>query len=146
MSAWSVATITIFPDAFADAPAAIAAHASSPDARLGKGDAPAITVEVARLVSALRAAVPSNAADAAASAFEMLERSHGWTRQTFPSRTDLVEVSRGRGFLEEGPYLGRALMLLDAPLDNDGKVLAQQQGRLQAIADYLDEPAPVDAW
>lgn len=146
MPAWSAPTVTILPDAFADAPTAVAAHASGPDARLGEGGAPAITVDMARLMSELHAAAPSSDAEALTRAFEDLERSHGWTRKTFPSRSELAQVARGRGFLEEGPYQERAGTLLDAALDGDGHVLPQHRGRLQAIADYLDEPAPVDAW
>jgi hypothetical protein len=146
MPAWSAATVTMLPDAFMDAPTAVAAHASRSDVRLSEGGAPAIAVEVTRLVSALHSAVPEGDADALTCAFEDLERSHGWTRKTFPSRSELAQVARGRGFLEKGPYEDRARALLDATLDGGGHVLLQHRGRLQAIADYLDEPAPVDAW
>lgn len=146
MPAWSVPTVTILPDTFADASKAVAAHASGPDARLSEGGAPAITAQLARLVSALHAAARLDDAEALTRAFEGLERSHGWTRKVFPSRFELAQVALGRGFLEEGPYQERAKMLLDAALDGGGHVRPQHRGRLQAIADYLDEPAPVDAW
>ena len=146
MPPWSAATVTVLPDAFSDAPTTVAAYAAAFDARLSEGGAPVIAVEVTRLVSALHSAVPAGDADALTCSFEDLERSHGWTRKTFPSRSELAQVARGRGFLEKGPYEDRARTLLDATLDRDGHVLPQHRGRLQAIADYLDEPAPVDAW
>lgn len=141
----SVATVTILPDAFATEPAAVAARATEPAPQTVAASGARICVDVSRLVSALAGVVPARQGELAA-AFAELELSHGWTRRTFPTQSELAEVARGRGFLEEGPYVQRALALLDAELDYQGIVVEQQRARMQAFLEYIEDPAPIDAW
>jgi hypothetical protein len=137
MPRWSSSTITVLP---------VSAHATIPDPRLSSDAGPAVTVNMTRLVLAIFRVAKAPFSDAVAAAFEQLELSHGWTRKAFPSRQELADMTRGRGFLEDGPYVARATMLLDAELDEKGQATLAQRPRLQAMLDYLDDPVPVDAW
>lgn len=146
MPRWSSATVTVLPDAFGSEVRAVAAYSTESDARLSTSPGPVIKTDVTRLIAAIRASATDANGAALATAFVGLERSHGWTHKSFPTRLELAEIARGRGFLEEGPYLPRARALLDAKLDDDGQVVATQRARLQAMLDYVDAPVPVDAW
>lgn len=55
-------------------------------------------------------------------------------------------MTRGRNFLDRGPYLNRAEALLGAPSTSFDENHPATRRRMQAIFDYLEDPVPIDAW
>ena len=144
MAADDGSELTLQPDAFA-AGEPVWVSTSTATEPLAAG--PCISIDLGRIVAAL--ASPQRDAmshDDLAVAFTSLEKSFGWTRPEIPSRADVAKMTRGRDFLDRGPYLERAEALLEAP---DTAFDAQHPTacrRLQAIFDYLENPVPIDAW
>lgn len=102
--------------------------------------APALLVHAERMVAAIGAA--SRDRSAASSAFGDLDAYFGWGRPELPHRAVVSEMPGRRGFLEDGPYFERAGMLLRAAAPRS----TFERDRLQGVVDYLERPAPVDAW
>lgn len=74
------------------------------------------------------------------------ERSFGWARPTVDDG-DFDAMPRGKTFLNEGPYFERALDLLQAPrVHFEEQTNPASRMRLQRLFDYLERPAPVDAY
>jgi hypothetical protein len=106
---------------------------------------PSIEVDTMRIVGKLASTVSPKRA--LSEAFTRLERAFGWTAPATPHRASVAEMSRGRGFLDEGPYFERAKALLCEPSrfpDPERTPLAF--GRMQALIDYIEDPAPIDRW
>lgn len=102
--------------------------------------APALLVDTARMVAAMGAATRDLPAFAAA--FSDLDASFGWAQPKVPHRAAVEHLSERRGFLEDGPYLERAALLFNATEPRS----PFERYRLQGLVDYLERPAPVDAW
>ncbi|WP_093007160.1 hypothetical protein [Sphingomonas palmae] len=106
---------------------------------------PAVHVETRRIVAALAGMVASSRQ--LSEAFIDLERAFGWTPPATPHRASVAQMSRGRGFLDEGPYFDRAEAMLNAPPKSfDRAKLPIAHARLQALMAYLERPAPIDQW
>lgn len=106
---------------------------------------PMIVVDAGRTVALLAGVVANDAALTAA--FSDLERAFGWTPPSTPHRAAVAEMSRGRGFLDEGPFFGRATALLNGTssvTNPDGGPISF--ARTQALIEYLEDPAPIDRW
>lgn len=106
---------------------------------------PFIEVDTTRTVGMLATTV--SAKGALAAAFADLERAFGWTAPATPHRASVAEMSRGRGFLDEGPYFARARILLGDPSRFPDPVrMPLAFARMQALIDYIEDPAPIDRW
>ena len=116
------------------------------------GTTPAIVVDTGPAVRILSSAIGGGDAgprmgDELGAAFVELEQAFGWTGAIIPTRADVSTMARGRGFLDEGPFFGRAETLLRASLDGfDSAVSPAGASRMQALVKYLEAPAPIDAW
>lgn len=144
MAADAGQVLTLWPDAFASGEpvwAAMTNDAEDPAA------GPFISVDLRRIVGALLA---PHAKDMTrkdlAGAFTSLEASFGWTRPEIPSRGEVAKMTRGRNFLDRGPYLDRVEALLGAPATSFDENHPATRRRMQAIFDYLEDPVPIDAW
>ncbi|MGP7795641.1 hypothetical protein [Sphingomonas sp. CLY1604] len=131
------AVVTFMPDGFASGAVAevVAAWAGSSSTPSASG----IRVDMTRPVSAVLAT--ADAGDPVA-AFADLEARFGWTRPH-----DVAPPGGKLGdFLEDGPYLERADALLGAAGALEAATDGPSRVRIQALVDYLAEPAPIDAW
>lgn len=137
--------VTFMPDGFAPPNAAdvVAARVGDRMASTGSG----LRLDIGRQISALASAVDTGDPGAA---FAELGTKFGWTRPH-----DTVASGRPAGdFLDDGPYFDRAEALLglardtdaDADADADAAANVAPSDRMQAIVDYLANPAPVDVW
>ena len=108
---------------------------------------PCMSIDLSRIVRAI--ASPERdvrSQDDLIVAFTSLEETFGWTRPKIPSRAEVAKMTRGRDFLDRGPYLDRAEALLVAPDTSFEPQHPAACRRLQAIFDYLEDPVPIDAW
>lgn len=139
--------VTLFPDAFASgAQAEVLAARIGPDDMEAAG-APLVVVDARRFVAAL-APDAENPPAGLSAALGRLELAFGWTAPALPGGvTRLSEFDRGGGtFLERGPFFERATALLSAPAKAFGEASPHTRARLQALLDYVLDPAPVDQW
>lgn len=137
--------LALMPDAFARGASADVVAAVAGSVWPSASHAPAIQIDMRRIVGALSAAA-SGSEDALAMSAAELEQSFGWSRPILKSG-EVSRVVRGVSFLAEGPWFERAEALLTAP---DGSFEPSRRPdaaiRMQALLDYLLAPAPVDAW
>lgn len=109
---------------------------------------PAIALDAGSFLEALASWAAERgplARDALIGELVALERDYGWCRPRAAS-ADFLVVATNTSFLEDGPYLDRANILLEAtPVMFDAKAKPAARLRLQSIYDYLVCPAPVDA-
>ncbi|NYD89211.1 hypothetical protein [Sphingomonas melonis] len=129
--------VTFMPDGFASG-----AVAEVVAARVGGSTEPAgfgLRLDMARQVSALVSAADSSDPE---TAFVDLEARFGWTHPR-----DLAAPDQpGGDFLHDGPYFERAEALLGMAHGSGAAVVVEPPARVQALVDYLADPAPVDAW
>lgn len=124
----------------ADGPAPDAALSTPEPVYSQVADAPALLIDAARMVAALTSAARNHPGVAAA--FGDLDASFGWKRPLVPHRATAVTMSNRRGFLEDGPYFERASMLFRSSIPRS----RFERDRLQGLYEYLERPAPIDAW
>lgn len=79
-------------------------------------------------------------------ALRQLEQTFGWFRPLVPMRGNIEDMPSRRGFLDDGPYFARANALLDLSEGPPAKEGTVRLWRLRLLIDYLQRPAPVDAW
>ncbi len=129
--------VTFMPDGFASAATAdiVAARVGGRRDSAGSG----LRLDMRRQISALVSAVDTGDPGAA---FADLEARFGWTRSHDTAASD----RSARDFLNDGPYFDRAEALLDLAHDADVAADAAPSDRMQALVDYLADPAPVDVW
>ena len=79
-------------------------------------------------------------------ALSTLGQMFGWTPlEVYKGYSD--DMPRGASFLNEGPYLTRAMAFLKTmPSDLDAQLDPAARIRLQSIFGYLETPSPIDAW
>lgn len=128
----------ILPLAFRDEPVVAATN------RPGKIDlaSPSISIDQSRVVSRLvEVAEAAGCSRQLGGAFAELERLFGWSPPV-----EIARLERTGSFLSEGPYVARAQALLEAPKEDFDEARPDRRMRLQWLLDYLERPAPVDAW
>lgn len=107
---------------------------------------PALCLLVIDVRAILDAIVKAPATGEVGEALRHLEQTFGWWRPVVPMRGKIEDMPSRRGFLDDGPYFSRANALLDlseGPVTKPGTV---RRWRLKLLIDYLQRPAPVDAW
>lgn len=131
------AIVTFMPDGFASSATAeiVAARVGGRTDLGGSG----LRLDMGRQISALVSAVDM---DDPGAAFADLDARFGWTR----SEDTVVPSDPAGDFLADGPYFDRAEALLGLARDADAVAEAARSDRMQALVDYLADPAPVDAW
>ena len=132
------------PDAFATGEPVWASTTPSPETHPA---GPCMSIDLRRIVGAI--ASPQRDAryqDDLIVAFNSLEQTFGWTRPEIPTRADVAKMTKGRDFLDRGPYLDRAETLLEAPDRWFDPQHPEAGRRLQAVFEYLEDPVPIDAW
>ncbi|TPG16731.1 hypothetical protein EAH87_13875 [Sphingomonas koreensis] len=135
------ATVRIYIDAIQESPeeGSWASVASDP-----KPGTPHITLDCRPVIDALiTAADASDQAEELTLAFAELESTFGWEalKEGDPER---LPRRKGSDFFGTGPYFDRACVLL--AVEPGQKLHRRRAARLQAVLDYLEEPAPIDSW
>jgi hypothetical protein len=143
--------VSVIPRGFAEPSAT---HFATTAVLTAPAEAPAtciVAVNAGAILDVL-AATPAESGDLE-SALRELESSFGWSRADVPMRADIAEMPPQRGFLDDGPYFKRAAAMLDLcearPDCNSAdpeKRDAVHLWRMKILSDYLQAPAPLDAW
>ena len=107
---------------------------------------PAVCLIVVDVRAILAAIVAAPATGEVGDALRHLEHAFGWSRPVVPMRGKIEEMPSRRGFLDDGPYFARAKALLDLSAGKPPKPGTVRLWRLKLLIDYLQRPAPVDAW
>ncbi len=109
---------------------------------------PSVMLNLEQLLSALlgwakRRGDPAR--EALISDLRLLEADYGWSQRRLQNG-NFSDQPRAASFLEDGPFLTRALILLEAPPEMfDAQTNPAARLRLQSLYNYLEAPAPIDA-